>query len=143
MNIVSAKYMSDNINVEVLFTNGNIAIIRLDLPPDEQFRRMLIDWKNAGNIIQPYVAPPKPIPTDVGKLHFIRALRQLHLKTLFDTILANAGDDINEDFGITNRIVRSDPMTIAFETVAKQNGVTEAQINDVFILANEMETGNV
>ncbi len=56
--IAFAHYMPDGVSAEVEFDDGSQGIVRTDLPPDEQFRRMLANWLAAGGVIEPYQPPP-------------------------------------------------------------------------------------
>lgn len=62
MEIISARSMPDATCVILTLDDGEEAIVHTDLPPDEQFRRLLADWLAAGGKIAPYVAPEPPVP---------------------------------------------------------------------------------
>ena len=143
MNIVSVKYEGLGQNVSITMDDGSVWYDNLTLPPDNEIRRLLHEWLDIPeNGIEEYVPPPQPVPTDVGKLYFIRALRELNLKTLFDTIMSGASTEIKEDYDLTTRIVRTDPMTVAFEQVAATQGVTSAQVDNIFVTAHNLEMNN-
>lgn len=143
MPITSVKYTDKQNVVEIVMDDGSVWIDNLTLPPDNVIRKELHEWLDVPeNGIEEFVAPAAPVPTDVGKLYFIRALRQLNLKTLFTTIMDGASTEIKEDYDLTTRIVRSDPMTVAFEQVAATQGVTSEQVDNIFITAHNMEVDN-
>lgn len=99
-------------------------------------------WKAAHPELVPPPAPvPDPVPEVVSRRQFRGALRRLGLFELVDGLRNAPGlDDMTRgdliDFlDAATLIERNHPMISAFAPMLGPNGVTEAQIDDVFRLA--------
>lgn len=82
--------------------------------------------------ISAYIAPPPIVPDEISKVQLIRALRAAGHKAAFDTALAAADADTNEDWDATATIPRNDPLVIQFGTAL---GLDDAAMDQLFISA--------
>ena len=75
------------------------------------------DAENARVVLsRTYTALSVPLPSSVTKLQLIRALREAGHKTAFDTELAAASADTQEDWSLAVRIATDDPLITTFAT---------------------------
>ena len=76
--------------------------------------------------------PPAPIPVAVTPLQARRALRDARLLSAFDAAVAAASDEERETWEYAILIPRNDAM---FNQIAGGLGMTQAQVDDLFIAA--------
>lgn len=104
--------------------------------------RAMVNWQEAHPELKP-PAPPEqiPVPEVVTRRQFRGALRRVGLFDLVDG-LRNSPDlddmtrgDLIDFLDAATLIERNHPMIAAFAPMLGPNGVTEAQIDDVFRLA--------
>lgn len=80
----------------------------------------------------------EPEITEIEKIWFIRALRQLNLKDGFDNAFEQFDDELKEDYSIINIISKDDSIIKEWSVIAKVKAKT---ITDVFVTANTIKKG--
>lgn len=125
------------------------------IPPDpDNFDRAFYDkWIEAGNVPDPYMAPPEPVPSFIADYQFFGQLKLLDIITEDQAMASNAGvipppllaiiDQMPKDqrFVVKMRIggattfYRDHPLTKA---IGASYGWTEDQIDDFFHAAAQL-----
>ena len=97
--------------------------------PLHTWHREIIDaWLGAGNAIQPYVAPPVPVPTEASVLQLYDEMDQTHGIDL-EAAVGGRGPKALTRFRLANIIRRTDPMVTDLQ---RNLGWTDAQVDALF-----------
>lgn len=102
-------------------------------PANSDWREYL-DWLAAGGEPDPYVAPPRAVPTSASKLGIKRAIAEIGLWDQAKAVIA-ADPDAQEEWDLAIEIRRTDPLTQQLISVM---ALTPEQVDAILIRANEL-----
>ena len=94
-------------------------------------REVIQAWLDEGNAIEPYAAPPEPVPDQATVLQLYDEMDQTYGIDL-EAAVGGRGPKALTRFRIANSIKRSDPMVAQLQTAL---GWSDAQVDALFIAA--------
>jgi len=129
--IVSVSHTSASSLVVITLDDGTVWHDDAALPPDTDLRRRLAEWRAAGGVIAPYVAPPTPVPASVSAFQARAALARAGLLAAAQAqVDAMAADDERRlAWNHAQAFERSSPTIAAFATAL---GLSEQQVDNLF-----------
>jgi len=115
--------------------SGSIIAIIDGVPmtvPDDmanRHRQMLAEWEAQGNVIEPYVPPPEPVPSAVSMFQARAALLAAGLYEAVDAAIQQAGGVNLVAWEYATEVRRDSPLVAA---MAQQLGLTDEQVDQLF-----------
>ncbi len=127
--ITSAKY---NEAGSILTVIDDMEMI---VPDDmtNRHRQMIAEWESTGGVIDPYEAPPQPVPQVVSRFQARAALHIAGLLPQVETAIAAADPLVQMAWVDAQEFQRGSP---ALAAVAVAIGLSESELDELFITAS-------
>ena len=127
--MVAAYRLTD---AEMITRTADCACIPRD--PANQDYQAFLDWQEAGNVPDPYVAPAPPVPVSCSKLGLKRAFDELGTWPAIKAAIA-ADPIVEEEWDLATEIRRSDRLVQHMIAVV---ALTDSQVDNLLIRANAL-----
>lgn len=122
------------------FTEQSSIIATIDgqemtVPDDigNRHRAMIAEWEAEGNTIEPYIAPPPPVPQVVSRFQARAALYGAGLLDDVETAIATSDPLVQMAWADAQEFQRNSPTILALAGVL---GLSESDVDELFITAS-------